>query len=70
MSAEKAVKALERAVHVLGFVDAGELEALLPRVAQADLQILALRQSTRELCSAERARREDARVKNLIKEPA
>lgn len=70
MSAVAAVETLERAVAALAAVDPGELEALLPRLAQADLQILNLRQSTRELCNAERQRRADCLLAQAFKELA
>lgn len=70
MSATKAVMDLERAVKALALVDPGELEALLPRLAKADLEILNLRHSTRELCQAERQRRADRQLASMFKEPA
>ena len=70
VSALETVQALEHAVAALASCDPGDLEALLPRLAQADLQLLNIRHSTRDLCSAERARREDERVRKLIEEPA
>jgi hypothetical protein len=70
MSADQAVVDLERAVQALTLVDPGELEALLPRLAKADFEIINLRHSTRELCNAERARRAAQRLESMFKELA
>ena len=70
MSALQAVQALERAVEALATCDPGDLETLLPRVTQADFQLLNIRHSTRELCNAERQRRADRLHASAFKEPA